>query len=271
MTHRLRQVKRRPVTYAAAGTVAACGILGAVGAAGAAQQAAEVRIGMTASQFNPADEDIATGDTVVWDFSGGVYHNVASDAGPPEDPNWPAFATPIQNAGEARYTFTRPGEYSYVCEVHAGMTGTLSVTGPPVDPTPTPTPTTTATPTPTPTTTATPTPTPVPDDHTMTPPPAGVSASDNSAPGVSGIRLSGKRRLAKVRFRLTETATVTVRVKQKSKVLRTVRLQMRAGTRTVTVRSAKLKRGRYTIELQARDATGRSSAVQRASFRIAGK
>ena len=38
-----------------------------------------------------------------------------------------------------------------------------------------------------------------------------------------------------------------------------MRVQAPAGTRTVDVRSSKLKKGRYTVEIAARDAFGNSS------------
>jgi hypothetical protein len=73
-----------------------------------------------------------------------------------------------------------------------------------------------------------------------------------------------------VTFKLSEPATVTLRFKNRrtSKVVRTVRMQARPGTRTVTVHSARLKRGRYTVELQARDATGNTSSALRSNLRI---
>jgi plastocyanin len=276
MRHRLRQVKGRPMTYAAAGVVAACGILAAVGAAGAAEQAGEVRIGVTASLWTPNDPTnvpVATGDEVVWDFTtNSAPHNLRAVSGPASDPEWMNVATPIPTAGEYRRTFGEPGEYKFRCEIHEQMRGTLVVTGPPVGtPTPPPSVTPSATPTPTATPTSTPTPTPTPDDHTSTPPPT-VNVSDTAAPGLSGVKAKGIRRGARVTFKLSEPATVTIRVKKKSgKVVRTSSLQVRPGTRTVTVRSSRLKRGRYTVELQARDSSGNRSALLRSALRIRGK
>ena len=64
-------------------------------------------------------------------------------------------------------------------------------------------------------------------------------------------------------FRLSEPATVTVTVKKRgsSKVLKSKRLQASAGTRSVTLRSKQLKRGRYTVEIRARDAYGNRSSL----------
>ena len=73
----------------------------------------------------------------------------------------------------------------------------------------------------------------------------------------------------RVRFRLSEPATVTVRVKRGRKVLKSKRVQAGAGTHSVTVRSKKLKKGRYTVEVLARDAFGNRSklATKRLSVR----
>jgi len=50
-------------------------------------------------------------------------------------------------------------------------------------------------------------------------------------------------------------------------VVRTARLQVRAGKRTFAVRGGRLKRGRYVVELRARDSGG-NVTVERASLRI---
>jgi plastocyanin len=280
MRDRLRQGKSRRGTYVAVGMLAACGALAGVGAAGAAQQAADVTIGIApGNKFDPNDPvtvPIHTGDTIVWDFdaSAGVSHNVHATAGPPEDAGWATFSTDFQSSGEVRRTFNQRGTFTFVCQAHSGMSGTIEVTGDPVDPTPTPTATATATATATPTATATSTPSPSGnppvDDHTSTPPPAGIARTDTIAPALSAVRLKALRRGARVTFKLSEPATVTLRFKKRasSKLVRTERLQGRAGTRTVTVKSARLKAGRYTVELQARDATGNSSSLLRSNLRI---
>jgi plastocyanin len=285
MMHRLGQVRRRRGVYAAVGMLAACGALAGVGAAGAAQQATDVTIGIApGNKFDPNDPTvvpIATGDTIVWNFdaSAGVSHNVKATGGPPEDADWATFVTTFRSSGEVRRTFTQPGTYTFLCQAHTGMSGTIEVTGPAVTPTPTPTPTGTPTTTPTPQPTATPTPTPTPgpsgttppmDDHTTTPAPVNIASADSTAPALSALRLKALRRGARVTFKLSEPATVTLRFKKRgtSKVVRTVRLQARPGTRTLSVHSARLKRGRYTVELQARDATGNTSSALRSNLRI---
>jgi plastocyanin len=277
MRQRLRQgISRRGVRLAGALLVVG-GMLGTMGVAGAAQLAAEKTIDATAAnQFVPGSVDIATGDTVVWNFTGGT-HNVNGTSGPAEDPDWPNVNSGFKSSGEYRYTFTQPGTYTFVCDAHPGMGGAVTATGAPVTPTPTPSATPTPTTTPTPQPTATPTATPGPsgttppvDDHTTTPAPVNISSADSTAPALSGLQLKALRRGARVTFKLSEPATVTLRFKKRgtSKVVRTVRLQARPGTRTVTVHSARLKRGRYTVELLARDATGNTSSPLRSNLRI---
>jgi plastocyanin len=280
MRQRLRQgISRRGVRVAAALLVVG-GMVATMGVAGASQRAAadETIATDTGTAFIPPDVAISTGDTVTWNFPAPGVHNAASSNDVPADPNWKDFRTSdAPSRGTYSYTFTQPGSYTYLCEVHGGMSGTITVTGTPVTPTPTPSATPTTTPTSTPTTTPTPTPTPGPsgttppvDDHTTTPAPVNIASADSAAPALSGLHLKAVRRGARVTFKLSEPATVTLRFKKRgsSKVVHTERLQARPGTRTVTVKSARLKRGRYTVELQARDATGNTTSALRSNLRI---
>ena len=79
--------------------------------------------------------------------------------------------------------------------------------------------------------------------------------------------MTALRRAVRVRFRLSEPATVTVHVKRAGKVVRSARVQARAGTRTLTLN--RFKGGRYTVDLRARDAVGNRSslAVKRLTVR----
>jgi plastocyanin len=282
MRDRLRQGKSRRGTYVAVGMLAACGALAGVGAAGAAQQATSATVAAVDTRFDPDTVSIETGDKVTWNISGLQPHNIKGGCppgeegcmpGPAEDPDWTSYVTPLVMSGTYERTFNEPGTYRYYCQAHtAQMQGTIKVTGDPVDPTPTPTATATATVTPTATATPTPSPSgnPPVDDHTSTPPPAGAARTDTIAPALSAVRLKALRHGARVTFRLSESATVTLRIKKakSGKVVRTLRLQARAGTRSVSVHSQRLKRGRYTVELRARDATGNRSSPQRSNLRI---
>jgi plastocyanin len=247
--------------YAAAAAIAITAGLGAVGAATANRATAEHTIRAIAAdtEWHPEALTIQTGDRVTWTFEGGV-HNVKSTSS-----NWVFTSGPAPSQNPAPYTFTSAGVYEFVCEVHADtMTGTITVQDEPVDPTPTPT----ATPTPTPT----PTPSTQPGtNHPTTPPPSG-DTTDSVKPSIAGVRLTASLGAVKVRFRLSEPATVTVRVKRKGsrKVLKSARVQASAGTRTVTLRSKRLKKGRYTVEIQARDASGNRSSLAKKQLALRG-
>jgi plastocyanin len=279
MRHRLRQgISARGVRVAAGATVVGA-MVGCMGVAAAAQQAATVPVAVVDTAFEPATVSIATGDTVTWNFDSVVVHNVESQSGAPEDAVWAAVDSPLATSGQFSHTFNWPGTYTYLCKVHpTQMTGTITVTGPPVTPTPTPSPTTTPEPSPSPSPTPAATPaasgggssTLPATDHRATPAPAGSARADATSPALTAVRVRGVRRGARVSFRLSEPATVTLRVetRKSGRALRTVRLAAREGTRTVTVRGKSLKRGRYAVELQARDATGNTSPLERASVRI---
>jgi plastocyanin len=120
-----------------------------------------------ASTPGTADHDVSitTGGKVTFaygdDGSSSAAHNVAFRDGPqpaackqtvgsdidPDDT--PPLPDGPQGVGWGGYcTFDAPGTYSFYCQVHGGMEGTIEVTG---SATPTATPTATATPTPTPT------------------------------------------------------------------------------------------------------------------------
>jgi plastocyanin len=267
---------------AAGVSVAAVAVLAATGSAGATQRAAATDHPIYAFDkngscysTNPAttecagqrgDVSIATGDSVTWTISPAnvtTVHNAAGANDVPADPQWKNYATEFTSDGSFTRTFNQPGTYQFVCNAHASMEGTITVTGDPVE-TPTPTPTSTATPTPTPS--ASPTPTPQPGGTGTTPPPS--PTPDNVKPAVQRLKLKALRHAARVRFTLSENATVRVRVRKGKRVIKSVRFATHAGTRTVTVRSRKLKKGRYTIEIVARDASGNLSLAVRKSFRI---
>lgn len=111
------------------------------------------------------------------------------------------------------------------------------------------------------------TPAPQPrDDHTSTPAPGTHAGNDTVKPRIARLRLKRLRRGARLRFRLSESATVTIRVTRRGRhrAVERRRVQASAGTRRITVGDRRMKRGRYTVRLRARDAMGnRSAAVKR--------
>jgi plastocyanin len=262
------------------GLLAVGAMVGGVSVAAAAEPKADAVVKTTTSNtWDPPDVTVATGEKVTWDFDGStVTHNVKGDTGPADDPAWQGFVSGFVTSGQASYTFTKPGTYRFVCQVHLGtMTGTVTVTGSPVTPTATPsstataTPSATASPQPTASPTRTPaptaTPTPAGSDRT-TPAPLGSSRADVTPPVVSKLKLKALAHGAKVSFALSESSTVTIRFKRGSRTVGSTRLSARAGSRSFTLRSSRLVRGRYTVEIEARDARGNKAAVQRAKVRV---
>jgi plastocyanin len=286
---------RSPRARAAGATLLAGGTLAYAGVAGAAEgdvtAAADTTISAvgnaTEGQWdkgNAAPVEIATGDTVTWAFPGAT-HNVASTAGNPgdgavKDPRWDPYAYPGEfmiapQGSSTEYTFYKSGTYNFICEFHPNMTGAVVVTGTDQDiPAGTPTPEPTSSAGPSPSATATPPggtgpgTAPPADDHTTTPRP--VAATEVVAPAVRGIELRARRRTARVTFTLSEAATVTLQIRKRGsrEVLRTFTVQVRAGKRTVALRGGKLRRGRYTVTLTARDSSGNRSEAASAALRI---
>lgn len=264
--------------------VAGTTVVGGVGAAGAAEEVANQTI-YTSETNGPcftivaakpacdvgetAEVAINTGETVTWDFdadNGSIGHNAESTDAEPADPAWADYTTPFGAGGKYTRTFNQPGTYQFHCIAHPNMTGTITVTGQPVE-TPTSSPTTS--PTATPTVSATPTTQPSDPNTGQTPPPSGGTV-DTVKPRLTAIALAKLKTGARVEFRLSEPATVTLKVRRKGskKVLKTITVQAPAGKRKLTVRN--LKKGRYTLELAARDARGNKSTLSNKSLRLRG-
>jgi plastocyanin len=225
----------------------------------------------------PIDVKIHTGDTVRWDFDGAKQpHNVRSaltDASTPKDSAWDDdFKRDYHfppGQGSETYTFGKAGVYRFVCEVHANvMYGTITVEGEEVE-TPTPSATATATPTLAPTTSPTPAPTRSADDHLSTPAP-GHGAKDTTAPSLqraSAKKVSGGARL---RFWVSEPATITVKAVRKGSKKATVSTVVQApqGTRSFVLRSKRFKRGTYAVTLAPVDAMGNKGTAATATLKV---
>jgi plastocyanin len=66
---------------------------------------------------------IATGGTVIWQFTGSNRHNVTFSGAAPTGGNIPD----TDAGGTASRTFPTAGTYSYSCTRHSGMNGTVVV------------------------------------------------------------------------------------------------------------------------------------------------
>jgi plastocyanin len=280
---------------AAGATLAAGAVIAGVSVAGAAQSRtvyiAEANGPCFTTVANKAacaandfgDVTIQTGESVTWDFTGtavGNVHNADATNDVPADPGWKDYVSSPYNANATR-TFNAPGVYTFVCGIHPGqMKGTITVEGEPVEPTPTPTSTPTPTPTPTPTATPTPTPTPArttvpaptatPDDHTTTPAPGRAAAKDKELPRLASASASKRRDGVRLRFWLSEPATVVIDARRKGSrtVLTSLTVQAPAGTRALTLRSKAFKKGTYTVSLRPTDAMGNRAAAVTTTLRV---
>jgi plastocyanin len=182
---------------------------------------------------------VQAGDTVTWRYDGTTLaHNVKSTSA-----NW-NLDTPASTSDPTPVTFRFPAEgtYTFVCKFHADtMTGQVKVGNPPPPPPP-------------PLSEQ-----PFPNDQ---PAPATLEVADQRRPRLSRVRAKAVRDGARVRFRLSERARVTVRFKLAGITVKSVRRNLRAGARRIIVRDARM-RGRYRIEVFARDLAGNRSLVKR--------
>ena len=109
------------------------------------------------------------------------------------------------------YRFDTEGTYTFVCKFHADtMTGQVKVGNPPPPPPP-------------PLSEQ-----PFPNDQQ---PPTQLDVSDEKRPRLSRVRVAAVRSGARVRFRLSERARVTLRVKLAGITVRTTRRTFRAGAK----------------------------------------
>ena len=76
---------------------------------------------MESFAFAPAELTVPVGATVTWTNRQGTRHDVVATDG--------TFASPLFGEDETfSFTFDTPGQYPYVCSIHPGMEGTITVT-----------------------------------------------------------------------------------------------------------------------------------------------
>ncbi|MFC4456208.1 cupredoxin domain-containing protein [Deinococcus sonorensis] len=98
-----------------------CAALIAAPSAASATPAA-VHVSIRDNTFMPATLTVKAGTTVTWTEDGQVSHNVISV-------DLPDLHSPTLNPGSTyRYTFNKPGTYTYYCSFHEGMSATITVT-----------------------------------------------------------------------------------------------------------------------------------------------
>jgi plastocyanin len=103
----------------ALGLVAAgCGEDDAVGGE-AASPATEVS--MEGIKFNPTEVTVEVGDTVSWVNDESIGHDVTADDFQSGEPGG------MEGGATFEHTFDSAGTFDYVCSVHPGMKGTVTV------------------------------------------------------------------------------------------------------------------------------------------------
>lgn len=74
----------------------------------------------TSNAYNPNPISVARGTTVMWMNDDSVTHTATSDGGA-----WNSGA--IAPGASFRFTFQSAGTFTYHCQIHPGMVGTVSV------------------------------------------------------------------------------------------------------------------------------------------------
>jgi plastocyanin len=77
--------------------------------------------------FYPSSVTVTKGTTVTWVNMDFVQHTVTS--GTEQAPTGLFDSNPLSHMQSFSYTFTSPGTYTYYCDLHPSMTGTIQVTG----------------------------------------------------------------------------------------------------------------------------------------------
>ncbi len=72
-------------------------------------------------KFDPANVTVKAGETVTWVNEDSVGHDVTADDFKSGSPGG------IQNGGTYKHTFKAAGTFKYVCTVHPGMEGSVTV------------------------------------------------------------------------------------------------------------------------------------------------
>ncbi len=205
--------------------------------------AAEVRIANLS--YSPEEIVVVTGDSVLWFWDGGeTNHSVTSDPGQAEsfdsDPDKPADQVRHRVGDAFGHKFTREGTFTYTCKVHSFMKGRV-VVKPASQPDP-----------------PAPDPTPAPDGST-------VAVTDLSLRPASLCRSRrGCPSSALLRFTLSDTATVRVRLLRGARQVRAWRLERDGGRHRLRIRARGLRPARYQLVVQATTPDGaRSPAVTR--------
>ncbi len=85
---------------------------------GAGSVATESAVEVSDNRFGPDEQTVVAGATVTWTWAdGAALHNVVGDG----------FQSETQAEGTFTQRFDTPGAFTYVCSLHSGMDGTITV------------------------------------------------------------------------------------------------------------------------------------------------
>jgi plastocyanin len=192
------------------------------------------------------------GDTIQWRFTQPGNANAAQHDVWIVPPGGSATQVGAQYQGATAQTaVSQLGTYQFYCSIHGGlaaggMNGTITVgagdPGPPTDPGE-------AWKTAPPPVTG-----PAPAINTFELPPV-FETGDTTPPEVTIMSVSGVRRGARLRVRVTEPGTLTVKLQRRSKTLVTRRVRVKAGAKTLTVRMrSRVETELVRVRITAKDA-----------------
>ena len=94
---------------------------GSSGGGGGSGSAGGAKVSMEGIKFNPASVTVKAGDKVTWTNKDSVGHDVTGDNFKSGDSGG------LQNGDTFSHTFDKKGKFDYVCTVHPGMTGSVTV------------------------------------------------------------------------------------------------------------------------------------------------
>ncbi|MGQ0632243.1 MAG: plastocyanin/azurin family copper-binding protein [Sporichthyaceae bacterium] len=127
-THQRTYRPAAAVTGALAITALATLGMPAATAAPTAVSGATIDIAIRDFAFSQPLTTVATGDSVTWTNVDKAPHDATSTSGPAE------FGSGTLSTGQTyTHTFTVPGTYAYICEIHPNMKATIIASGPAVD------------------------------------------------------------------------------------------------------------------------------------------
>jgi plastocyanin len=78
-------------------------------------------VSMEGIAFNPSEVSVGVGDTVTWTNNESVAHDVTADSFSSGEPGG------MMSGDTFEHTFEEAGTFDYVCTVHPGMEGTVTV------------------------------------------------------------------------------------------------------------------------------------------------